>query len=107
MPKKQQPTHRADEGRFMRVANSDVMTALTRACMVLCTAMVGLLVWQAQSIIAHMQEQDKKIEAAVIHQAQMDGSVLMLQNIMTEQGRRVGRLEDILIDRGLRDGTTK
>lgn len=88
----------------MRVANSDVMTALTRASMLLCTAMVGLLVWYAQSIITHIKEQDIKIEQEEIHQATSDGSILMLQTMVTENSRRIGKLEDMVIQGGF-DGT--
>lgn len=98
MPKKQPPATDGTTygtGAFMRVANGDVMTALTRACMILCTAMVGLLLWQAQQIIEHMKEQDTKIETAVIHQATQDGTLLMLQQSISDQARRLGRLEDV------------
>lgn len=91
-------TNHSSDGRIMRFANGDVMTALTRACMLLCTGMVGLLIWQAEAIIAHMKEQDVKIEQAIIHQATLDGSLLMLQNIESENARRIGKLEDIAID---------
>lgn len=99
MPKKQPHNFfdAGDGGRFMRVANSDVMTALTRASMLLCTAMCGLLLWYAQTIIEHIKEQDAKIEQAVLHQATTDGSVLMLQSMETENSRRIGKLEDMVI----------
>lgn len=81
----------------MRVANGDVMTALTRASMLLCTALCGLILWQAREIIDHIKEQDEKIQAAVIHQATADGSILMLQSMETENSRRIGKLEDMVI----------
>lgn len=91
----------------MRVANGDVMTALTRICMVLCTAMVGLLIWQAQAIITHMKEQDDKISTAVVHQVTADGNIQMLQAMSTETSRRIGKLEDIIFEERFPRGTDR
>lgn len=88
-------------GSFMRVANSDLMTALTRASMLLCTTMVGLLLWYAQSIIVHIKEMDEKIQQNTVHQAQADGSLILLQNIEAENTRRIGKVEEIMIERRL------
>lgn len=88
----------------MRMANSDVMTALTRASMLLCTALVGVLVWYAQNIVSHIEKQDIKIEQEALHQATTDGSILMLQTMVTENSRRIGKLEDMVIAQGMLNG---
>lgn len=85
----------------MRVANGDVMMALSRASMMLCTAMVALLLWYAQTIITHIKEQDVKIEQEALHQATADGSIVMLQTMVTENSRRIGKLEDMVITQGM------
>lgn len=89
----------------MRIADSDAMLVLTRVAMLLCTLLTGVLVWEAQSIVQHMQEQDVKIEQEALHQATADGSILMLQNMETENARRIGKLEDMVIAQGILNGS--
>lgn len=92
------PTTPNEPGVLVRITNSDAMTAVTRVCMVVTSALVALLVWYAQTIITHIDLQDKKIADVTAHQIAEDGTNAMLAAMAAETSTRLTRLENVYFE---------
>lgn len=77
---------------------SHVMTILMRTCVFLITAIVSLLLYEANQIIDHAKDLDARLSSIALHQVATEGEVQTLTSISTDQGKRLERLEQRFFD---------